>query len=588
MRNLVLILGSLAVAGVASAQQSPPPPPAPAKPKPAPRPGTPFDEWAERTREASRAAMRRAQEEARVALERAKEFQLEVDLSRTFSELEFQMPTIPPVAIPRIEIPDIEIPQLAPMAFDFEWPRWATEAMRVQGELNQRRPQQGTPEDSLYRAARQALNSGDYARAASLFQTFEQKYPRHRSAPGALYYQAFALYRSGSTDHLRSALQVLRTRQEKYPEAATDSDAATLRARVWAALAARGDEQAAAQLRAASASGTTCDEDEMEVRAQALSSLMQIDPEGGAAAIKRVIARRDECSVPLRRRAVYLLGQAGNEQATTDLLEAARTDPDPSVRSDAISILGRSSFASVTPQRLVQLFNDSPEERTRRAVLSALRTRGDAESRRAIRAIIERTDVPEGIRAEAISSLAGTSFMLLEGRISPVEMAAGITVRPSQIRAQIRGTSEQGLTDEEAAFLRNLYGRTDSRTIKSRIVSVLARSGSPANEQWLMGLVRNPSEESSLRREALSRLRTSAISIEDLGKLYDALSERELRQVVVSQLAAREEPAAVDKLIDIAKTSTDPRVRNSAIQALTRKKDNPKAVAFIRELVEKP
>jgi HEAT repeat protein len=40
-------------------------------------------------------------------------------------------------------------------------------------------------------------------------------------------------------------------------------------------------------------------------------------------------------------------------------------------------------------------------------------------------------------------------------------------------------------------------------------------------------------------------------------------------------------------LIEIAKTSTDPRVRSQAIQALTRRKD-PKATAFIRDLVEKP
>ncbi|MGQ0703142.1 MAG: HEAT repeat domain-containing protein [Gemmatimonadales bacterium] len=585
MRTLVLILSSLAVAGFASAQQSPPAPPAAPKPKPAPKVKAPLDEWRERTLEASRAAMERAQEQAKAALERAREFQLEgqlhaMDEARAALEgarlegklfdLQFQMPAIPLV------------PPLPPVHFDFNWHE--DEAPRAQGELNRIRPQQGSPEDSLYRAARQALNAGDYARAASLFQTFEQRFPRSRSAPGALYYQAFALYRSGSTDHLRTALQVLRTRQDKYPQAATDSDAATLRTRVYAALAARGDEQAAAAVRAASASGATCDEDEMEVRAEALNALVQIDPEGGAAAIKRVLARRDECSVRLRRRAVYLLARAGTEQATNDLLDVARTDPDPSVRSDAISILGRSSFAAVTPQRLVQLFNDSPEERTRRAVLSALRTRGDAESRRAIRSIIERTDVPEGVRAEAISSLAGSSFMWVEAAVRPVEVAAGVPVRPREVR----GTSEHGLTEEDATFLRSFYGRTDSRALKSRIVSVLARNGGEANEQWLMALVRNPSEESSLRREALSRLKSSAISIEDLGKLYDGLSERELRRAVVSQLASREEPAAVDKLIDIAKTSTDPQVRNSAIQALTRKKDNPKAIAFIRELVEKP
>jgi TolA-binding protein len=117
------------------------------------------------------------------------------------------------------------------------------------------RPTQGTPEDSLYRSAREALNRGEYGRAASLFQSLEQKYPKSRFAPTALYYQSFALYRSGSTENLRTALETLKAMHEKYPEKAADPDVGVLRTRVNAALAARGDATAAAALRAATSSG---------------------------------------------------------------------------------------------------------------------------------------------------------------------------------------------------------------------------------------------------------------------------------------------------------------------------------------------
>jgi HEAT repeat protein len=149
-----------------------------------------------------------------------------------------------------------------------------------------------------------------------------------------------------------------------------------------------------------------------------------------------------------------------------------------------------------------------------------------------------------------------------------------------------KGRTEQVLEEEDAAFLRALYPRTDSRTIKSAIISVIGRTSGPANDQWLMGIVRNTNEDTSLRGEALSRMRS--LSIEDLGRLYESLSEREFRGAIVSQLASRDEPAATEKLIDIAKTSTDPRVRSRALQALTRRKDDAKAMAFLRELVEKP
>jgi len=54
-----------------------------------------------------------------------------------------------------------------------------------------------------------------------------------------------------------------------------------------------------------------------------------------------------------------------------------------------------------------------------------------------------------------------------------------------------------------------------------------------------------------LRREALSRLRSTSLSVDDLGKLFDSLSERELRSAVIYQLASRDDDAAVDKTIGI-------------------------------------
>ena len=130
----------------------------------------------------------------------------------------------------------------------------------------------------MYRAAREALNRGEYSRASSMFQTLEQKYPRSRVAPAVLYWQAFSLYRAGSTDELKRALGVLKAQQERYPDAAQDVEAATLRTRLQAALAARGDAGAAEALRLATAGGPSCDKEDVEVRAEALNALAQINP----------------------------------------------------------------------------------------------------------------------------------------------------------------------------------------------------------------------------------------------------------------------------------------------------------------------
>lgn len=453
------------------------------------------------------------------------------------------------------------------------------------GALARLRPEQGSPEDSLYRRAREALNRGEYSRASTLFQSLEQRYPRSRVAPAAMYYRAFALYRAGGTDELRTAVEALKIQQERYPEAANDPDAATLRTRLYAALAARGDARAASALRAATAGGPSCDKEDVEVRAEALNALAQINPPEARPTLKKVLARRDECSVRLRRSAVYILGRNGTEESAADLLEVAKTDPDPSVRSDAIVMLGRSPGAA-TVRTLETIFNESTDDRTRQAVLSALRNKGGPEATRVLRAIIERNEVSEKMRAEAISQLASGAVSSSESRTVRTTDGHMITLEGAGAGAG-SGRRTVSESNEDAAYLRSLYGKITSTSLKSSIISAVARMGGTTNDQFILGIVKNREEEVRLRREALSRLRVSALSIDELGKLFEALSERDLRSAVVNQLAAREEPAALDKLIEIIKSGTDPQIRREAISALARRKD-PRATKLLLDLVEKP
>ena len=434
------------------------------------------------------------------------------------------------------------------------------------GKWSRLQPEQGSPEDSLFRAAREALSRGEYTRASTLFQSFDSRYPRSRAVPSAMYWRAFALYRSGSSDELRAALETLKSRQERFPEANSDPDAATLRTRLYAALAARGDAQAASALRAASATPAGCDREDMEVRAEALNALARLDTPEARPTLKKVLARRDECSVTLRRQAVYILGRNGTEEATGDLLEVAKNDPDAGVRSDAIMLIARSP-GTTTVKILEQLFNESTDDRTKSAALAALRSKGGPEARRALRNYIEKSDLSERTRAEAIMQLASSSMGDEGGnKRSPTQPAGD---------------------EEDAAFIRGLYAKSESRVVKSAILASIGRMGGPTNDQWLLGIAKNKDEESSLRREALSRIRTSSLTIEELGKLFDAMPERELRYAVVNQLASRDDPAAVDKLIEIVRSGTDPQVRRQALAALTRKND-PRTTKLLLELVEKP
>ena len=110
------------------------------------------------------------------------------------------------------------------------------------------------PADSLYRAAREALNRRDYGRAADLFDQVTAKYPTSGYAADALYWRAFALYRLGSTPQLKEGLDALAAQHRRFPQAATRGDAAALEQRIQGELARRGDPDARAYIEAAARS----------------------------------------------------------------------------------------------------------------------------------------------------------------------------------------------------------------------------------------------------------------------------------------------------------------------------------------------
>src|SRR6202158_1395884 len=61
------------------------------------------------------------------------------------------------------------------------------------------------PADSLYRLAREALSRGDYKRAAEIFHGIPERFPQsaYTTSGQALYYESFALYRSGDLSAAR-------------------------------------------------------------------------------------------------------------------------------------------------------------------------------------------------------------------------------------------------------------------------------------------------------------------------------------------------------------------------------------------------
>lgn len=426
---------------------------------------------------------------------------------------------------------------------------------------------QEDPADSLYRVAREALNRGEYRRAAQVFNEVTRKFPQSRYAQDCAYWEAFSRYRIGTTDELRVALRILDGKGD-FPldveqmlrngrETGT-IDIPTLRTRVLGALAARGDRDAESRLKAEASQqgGQRCDREEVSMRAEALNALAQMDIAAAMPTVRKVLVQRDECTVELRRRALYIIGRQPGPDAATLILDIAKNDTDRGIRSEAMRWLPRVAGDAAIPQ-LEDLLRTSPDEQTQRAAVSALGAIGSDASRRAIRAIIERNDADERVRYEAILSLAREK----DGR-------------------QVSG--------EELNYLRALYSRMPTTRLKEGVLSAVSRVPAAENEQFLLGIARNVNEPAQLRAAALQRLgRMQTVKVEDIAKLYDVADSRGMREQILSALSQRSEPAAIDKMMEIARRDTDPRIRSYAFSLLGRSK-NERAKQLLKEIIEKP
>jgi HEAT repeat protein len=402
------------------------------------------------------------------------------------------------------------------------------------------------PADPLYRSAREALNRRDYPGAARLFQRIRQEHPGSRYAPDALYWEAFARYRTGAAGELRTALGALEVQRTRYPDAATRRDADALATRIRGELARRGDAGAARQVERTAASaarpGAPCGDQETQVAA--LNALLQMDAARALPILDRVLARRDACSAELREKAVFLVSRKGTPEAEATLMRVARTDPRAEVRGQAVFWLSDSG-SDRSLQFLEELLRTSTDLELRDKAIYALSRHRSPRASAALRAYAEASGNPRELREKAIFWIG------------------------------------QRGTPESASYLRGLFGRAEP-ALKGNLLASMARTR--GNERWLLGVAGDPRETGEVRKQALFWAGQTRIPTAELAATYEALRDRELREHAIFVLHQRGDAAAVDKLIAIARRDPDPQMREKAVFWLGQSRD-PRAAQALAEII---
>jgi HEAT repeat protein len=286
------------------------------------------------------------------------------------------------------------------------------------------------------------------------------------------------------------------------------------------------------------------------MKVAALNALQQMDEAKARPILRRVLARRDSGSACLRRKAVFLVAQQ-DEPGTEDiLLESVRTDPDPEVRRQAVFWLSQvGTDRAVSALDSLLRFSKDPEIQDK--AVFALSQHESPRAQQAIRAYAERADVPERVREKAIFWIG------------------------------------QHETADNAAFLRSLYRRLKSEDLKKKVLFSLSQMGGEDNGRWLLGIARDTSQGIEMRKQALFWAGQGGVSIGELVKLYGTVGDRAMREQLVFVYSQRDEPQALDQLIEIAKRDPNPELRKRALFWLGQS-DDSRAVQAIQDVLDQP
>jgi HEAT repeat protein len=432
------------------------------------------------------------------------------------------------------------------------WGAASAPALRapVLPELSTRRT--ADPADSLYKLARAALNDGDFRRAASLFALVADRYPDSEFAPDALYYRAYALYRSGTSRELEHAVVALDRQATRYPNAGTLNDAKQLRASIRSEQAKRGDKDAGQEIVVgleALKNEKRCPTEDDEMRLTALRGLLQQDPDQVLPVLQKLLDRKDDCSVGLRKQAVNYLAQTREEERADILLHVASTDPSTAVRREAVQWLSQVNTERAARALDSILFNTTDAD-LREKSLYALSQHRSPLARQALRRFAELTSVPTDLRVRAV-------YWVGQGRRS----------------------------GDESDYLRALYGKTASPELREAIIQAVANQNTPDRTAWLIGVARDRKQELEPRKKALFYAGQRGVELKELLPLYDELAgQPEMQEQLLWVYSQRRETEATDKLLQVAKAEKNPELRKKAIFWLGQRKD-PRVKQFLLDLL---
>ena len=269
-------------------------------------------------------------------------------------------------------------------------------------------------------------------------------------------------------------------------------------------------------------------------------------------------AHDDKHASRTRRQAIQWLGILGDVNTVPALVSFTKGASDPvdesrdgeSLSSSATSALSMLEDGAGIPA-LMQLARNGSASVRRNAVFW-LAQNGDPRGLKVIHTVIEDAKEDERVRKHAIFSLGNND-----------EVPAA-----------------------EGDYLRAMFGRLDSDALKESVLQAMA-NGHAENGAWLLARAKDSRESIKVRKSALFWAgQRETTSTADLVAAYHGMDDRTLQDQAIFVISQRDDDAAVNALMKIARDDPDSKMRSKALFWLAQKHD-PRATKLIGELVLK-
>ncbi len=474
-----------------------------------------------------------------------------------------------------------------------------------------------------FRIGRDLIEDEKWEQAEKRFRDFLRDYPKHKESDAAIYWLAFTQKKQ---QHFAEAEQLLVKLTNEYPKSNWLDDAKALRLEIAPSVgnvayvtevirparpAARAGVQdvrprplpapepaaaitfaevpefpvaplaplSPAGLAGLDALSITTQasvrsgmDEKDEIKAIALQSLMQSNPERALPYIADILKNDSKASSGLKEHAIRLLGQSRGSNSVTILLDLARGQSDVKLRRSAIY-----SLSNIEDDKVFDLLSDlaskSEDVEISKAALRALANTRNPKARQKLFEIA-RSGNNEDLRGQAVQGLVNRGDETLVDEL--------VKIYQSDKSLKVRKQVISGLSQ----MVGHGYRFHFPAIAPGSGTSIGSASGSSGPIVRSPGSVSTtPKQAELLDRRSEAQKKSSEKAVKALLQLFDAEADESLKNIFLSAFSQSNSKEALQKLMQIAKSDSSMALRRRAVMHLGQSND-PDAAKFMEELLK--